>query len=707
MKIGNFLIAVLFTVFATAQNELDFDMDVSTGTVGGYVNITYTVTNISTDPISNLVIDHPDAVINSFTPTPSTLTPGASLTATGQIAISGEGGSLGVIFGSTQASINGLLNGNSITELSDGQGPNGFRVEDGPSFYQAGFPERYGVIYIDVDLNGSYDYGIDTTISGAIINIGDQNGNTFSVSTNETGWWFADIPPSFINTAGDFIGVVDQNSFPTAAANYQLVDGMVPFDLAFPLAAQIEYAHGYIDGNFARMEVIAYLDENSNGIKDAAEVNMPDMNFEFIENNDPSTSTILNSGSGRPVFKIDSDPGVQLNDVNASLGTFNNFYTITTPNYDDVLTTSGMTSNLEFAVTEVSLSNRDTAVYLINSRAPNPGFNSKTTFIIDNNLNGTATGTLQFNNDQRSTIIGVFDVNNTNLLTNGTATLNTGGFTIPYNINSFGQQRFSVFKSTPITGVQLGDTFTHTAAINPTSIDNDASNNTATLNVDVVASYDPNDVTEIRGAIVPINTFSNTDYLEYTIRFQNLGTASAQFVRVLSTLDPQLDPATFEMITASHNFTYTKNASDLDWFFDNIQLAAEVNDPEASNGFIRYRIKPLPGYAVGDVIAASASIFFDYNAPVITETWLTSFDVPASLSDVRLGAVYPIPLKGNTLYFENIAFGKAQLYSLDGKEVWSGHISNSQLTLNAINSGFYILKVNFEGKVASIKLLKE
>jgi hypothetical protein len=222
-----------------------------------------------------------------------------------------------------------------------------------------------------------------------------------------------------------------------------------------------------------------------------------------------------------------------------------------------------------------------------------------------------------------------------------------------------------------------------------------------------VASYDPNDVTEIRGEIIPINTFSNSDYLEYTIRFQNLGTASAQFVRVLSTLDPQLDPATFEMITASHNFTYTKNANDLDWFFDNIQLAAEVNDPEGSNGFIRYKIKPLPGYAVGDVIAASASIFFDYNAPVITETWLTTFDVPASLSDVRLGAVYPIPLKGNTLFFENIVSGKAQLYSLDGKEVWRGDISNSQLTLNAIDSGFYILKVTSKGKVASIKLLKE
>jgi hypothetical protein len=709
MKICNFLIALLFTLFATAQNELDFDMDVSTGTVGGYINITYTITNISTDPISNLVIDHPDAVINSFTPTPSTLTPGASLTATGKIAIGEEGASLGVIFGSTQASINGLLNGNSITELSDGQGPNGFRVEDGPSFYQAFEPHRYGVIYIDVDLNGRYDFGIDNTIVGAVINIGDQNGNTFSVSTNETGWWNADIPPNFINTAGDFIGIVDQNSFPIAMTNYPLVTGTSPFPLAFPLAASIQYEHGYADGNtnFGLMRATAFLDENNNGSRDATEIDVPYTNFEFIANNDPTTSIILNNGTGLPVVKSDRDPGTQLNDINATLGRFNNFYNIATSSFDDIMTTNGVTTELEFAVIENSTSNRDTAVYLASNTPPNPGFDSVASIVIDNTLNGVATGTLQFTNDSRATILSVIDRNSTDLLTNGTATTIAGSFTIPYNINNFGQQRFRVNMSTPINGVQIGDTFTHMASINPTSIDNDASNNTATLNVDVVASYDPNDVTEARGEIIPINTFSNTDYLEYTIRFQNLGTASAQFVRVLSTLDPQLDPATFEMITTSHNITYTKNASDLDWFFDDIQLAPEVNDPEASNGFIRYRIKPLPGFAVGDLIAASASIFFDYNPPVITETWLTTFDVPASLDDIKIGAIYPIPLKGNTLFFENIATGKAQLYSLDGKEVWSGDISNSQLTLNAIDSGFYILKVTSEGKVASIKLLKE
>ncbi len=174
-----YVIAIFISFFSVAQPNLDFDMDVTTGVAGGYAGVTYTITNLSPDPISNLVISHPHAVITLFNPTPSTLAAGATLTASGQIAISGEYNPLGIILGSTQAAISGILNGNVVTELSDGISVTGNRVEDGPSEYQGYFPQRYGVIYVDVDLNGNYDNGIDSTISGAVINIADQNGNIF------------------------------------------------------------------------------------------------------------------------------------------------------------------------------------------------------------------------------------------------------------------------------------------------------------------------------------------------------------------------------------------------------------------------------------------------------------------------------------------------------------------------------------------------
>lgn len=248
MKTIIYLITVLCTLFSTAQSSIDFDMDVNIGRVGGYADVTYTITNISSNTINSLSINHTDAVNPVFTLNPSTLASGATITATGTIAISGDrfNGSIPFL-GATQATVNGIVNGTAISELSDGIDFQGNRVDDGASNYQISTPERIGVIYIDDDSDGAYTQGTDTTISNAIINIADQNGNSFSVSTNETGWWNADIPASMVNTAGDFFGTVDQSSFPSSFTNYFLIDGLSPFQLAFPLAAQFEFAHGYTD----------------------------------------------------------------------------------------------------------------------------------------------------------------------------------------------------------------------------------------------------------------------------------------------------------------------------------------------------------------------------------------------------------------------------------------------------------------------------
>ncbi|WP_438968766.1 T9SS type A sorting domain-containing protein [Nonlabens sp.] len=248
MKLSQFLLFTLLTVFATAQNELDFDMDVTYGRVGGYADVTYTITNISNNSINSLTINHTDAINPVLTLNPSTLVPGATVSATGKIAISGDrfNGSIPFL-GSTQASVSGILNGNTITELSDGIDFQGNRVDDSSSDYQISTPERIGVIYIDDDGDGAYTQGTDTTISNATINLSDQNGNMFSVMTNETGWWYAEIPSSMLNTAGDFFGTIDQISFPTAFTNYFLIDGESPFPLAFPLALPFDYAHGYSD----------------------------------------------------------------------------------------------------------------------------------------------------------------------------------------------------------------------------------------------------------------------------------------------------------------------------------------------------------------------------------------------------------------------------------------------------------------------------
>jgi hypothetical protein len=663
------LIALSSIAFlSTAQSDIAFLLDVTSSFIGDYSEVTYTVTNNSTDVLTNITISHPDALVTNFTLNPSTLNPGESGTATGSIALTGN-----VIYNilgpTTTAVLTTLVNGNTVTELSDGIDWNDTRISDGASSYYIIEPTDYGVIYIDVDANGSYDFNIDTPIPGAFINAIGTNGNSVSISTNETGWWYLSSSLGF-TLLDEHFAVIDVNSFPGTASNYRLTDGDIPTQFAVTLSGNFPQAHGYSDGtsNFGLMQASAYLDTNNNEVRDSGEVDVPDINFEFIADNDTATSTVINNGSGTVVSKSDLNPNVQLNDVNAVMGQLGNIFTILTPNYDDIITTAGTTTILDFATIESSLNNRDAAVFMTTIIPPNPGFDHVVKVIVDNKLNGTATGTLLFTHDARSSLLSITDDNGTDLLMNGTATATNSGYNLSYSLTDFNQSEFIVRMSTPTTGLQLGDVFNHDVTISPTSLDNTIANNSATLNVALVASYDPNDISEVRGPNVPINTFSTTDYLEYTIRFQNFGTASAQFVRVLSRLHRLLDASTFEIITTSHDYSFQpKDRGGLDFFFDNIQLPPESVDEAGSHGFIKYKIKPLAGFTVGDVITARAEIYFDYNPPVITETWLTTFDMAASIEDINSFTAYPNPLTGNRLFIQDIDAGTARLYALDGR----------------------------------------
>jgi hypothetical protein len=113
--------------------------------------------------------------------------------------------------------------------------------------------------------------------------------------------------------------------------------------------------------------------------------------------------------------------------------------------------------------------------------------------------------------------------------------------------------------------------------------------------------------------------------LYYTINFENTGTAAAQFVRVANTLDTKLDEHTFEMLDANYSVNTLRNGNQLTWRFYDINLPPTATNPNNSHGYISYRIKPKPGYALGDIIPNTASIYFDYNPAIITNTCNTEF----------------------------------------------------------------------------------
>lgn len=145
----------------------------------------------------------------------------------------------------------------------------------------------------------------------------------------------------------------------------------------------------------------------------------------------------------------------------------------------------------------------------------------------------------------------------------------------------------------------------------------------------VVCSYDPNDKYCVPEGYAEPHYILGTDELEYRIRFQNTGNSYAQNVLVVDQLDvDKLDLSTFYPVFASHDYSTVLNGDGLlEFHFDNIVLPDSTTDEPGSQGYVVFRITPIAGLAGGEEINNSASIYFDDNDPIITNTtYHTIFD---------------------------------------------------------------------------------
>jgi uncharacterized repeat protein (TIGR01451 family) len=171
----------------------------------------------------------------------------------------------------------------------------------------------------------------------------------------------------------------------------------------------------------------------------------------------------------------------------------------------------------------------------------------------------------------------------------------------------------------------LGTGLQGTATVNPIAGDVTPANNTDGEYTTVVGSWDPNDK-----QVEPYHTgdawnggiiYQNDEELEYTIRFQNTGTAPAGLVVIRDTLDVNLMPESIRNIDTKHAATISiEDGNVLVVTFNNIYLPDSTTDFEASMGFVRFDINRLPNLPIGTQIENTAAIYFDFNAPIITNT---------------------------------------------------------------------------------------
>ena len=148
-------------------------------------------------------------------------------------------------------------------------------------------------------------------------------------------------------------------------------------------------------------------------------------------------------------------------------------------------------------------------------------------------------------------------------------------------------------------------------------------------------SYDPNDIRLFNEDGFEDVNFDKDEYQYYNIRFQNTGTDTAFTVLVLNQLSNKFDKRSFQLLSATHDVDYAINLEgDMEFRFSNILLPDSSVNQLASNGSIKYKIKPKSNIEYGDEINNDAQIFFDFNEPILTNITLAKIVKPCGSDPV-------------------------------------------------------------------------
>ncbi len=374
----------------------------------------------------------------------------------------------------------------------------------------------------------------------------------------------------------------------------------------------------------------------------------------------------------------------------------NSYFTISPASYTSTFSGTGNTETANFCIAPNGV-HSDLDITLLPVIPARPGFDATYNIVYKNKGNQMQSGnvTLSF----EDAILDLVDANPiVDLQSAGNLTWN---FT---NLAPFESRTISVRLNAnspqEIPAVNNDDVLHYAIAIISAATDETPNDNTSALNQIVVGSFDPNDKTVLEGSAIDITNIG--EYLHYVIRFQNTGTASAENVVVKDMLTSNLDKSSIQMIDSSHPFRSTlTSGNELEFFFENINLPPSSIDEPASNGFIAFKIKPAATVSLGSVLENTASIYFDFNFPIVTNTTATTV-VDLALAnqtfDPNSFTLHPNPVKNIVhLTAKNAAIQSVSIYNLLGqivKRMQAQELNSLEtIDVSGLKTGTYFMEI--------------
>jgi len=446
-------------------------------------------------------------------------------------------------------------------------------------------------------------------------------------------------------------------------------------------------------GNFYTIQGSTKYDSNNNGCN----FNDPAKAFQkFSITNSSNSGNMIANASGNYSIPVQAGNHT-ITPVLENPTYFNVSPTSLTANFP----TQTSPLNQNFCISANGTHN-DLEVLTIPITAARPGFDAKYKIVYKNKGTTTQSGTIAFNyNDNlmnylNSTLVpssqstGSLSWNFTNLLP-----FETKEITVTFTLNTPTQ-------TPPLNGNDvLHYTSQITGAADETPLDN-----TFTLNQTVVNSFDPNDKTCLEGT--SITQAQVGDYVHYMIRFENTGTANAQNIVVKDEIDAaKFDISTLVSLTASHNFTTKITGNTTEFIFENIQLP--FNDA-TNDGYVSFKIKTKSTLNLGDSFSNKANIYFDYNAPIITNNYTTTVQNILGTTEINHDktqfSVYPNPVQDVLFIKSKEKIVKAEIYDVAGRILNSTSPTDNSINVSELAKGNYIIKLFTKDKSVTQKFIK-
>ncbi|MFP3593667.1 T9SS type A sorting domain-containing protein [Chryseobacterium sp. SIMBA_038] len=347
----------------------------------------------------------------------------------------------------------------------------------------------------------------------------------------------------------------------------------------------------------------------------------------------------------------------------------------------------------------------DLEIVAIPLTAARPGFDAKYKIVYKNKGTTTQSGSLNFNfNDNvmnylnatttpNSQTVGILNWNFTNLLP-----FETKEITVTFKLNT-------PTATPPLNG---GDVLHYTAQVNGAT-DDTPLDNIFTLNQTVVNSFDPNDKTCLEGTSIAETQIG--EYVHYLIRFENTGNGNAQNIVVKDEIDAsKFDLSSIVSLNGSHSFvTKITNPNTVEFIFENIQLPF---DDANNDGYVSFKIKTKSTLVLGDSFSNTAKIYFDYNHPIITNTFTTNIQNETVLATSESNknkdvfSIYPNPVKDILSIKSDKEIVKAEIYDTTGRIINSSGVKNNSINVSELPKGNYIIKLSTKDKAVTQKFIK-